>query len=149
MVEGILFLVDVGRLSGTAAAGVFIDVGVLVYDIFGHELLLIGFLDALFPFELVLIAVFAVGYDGACLAILGQHLHDGILDVLNLKNVGSGEILFLAQREHLVSIFAGDFLVVALVANGVEVFQNGDLNLCQVERHYLAVALLYLDHGNF
>ena len=97
----------------------------------------------------MLVAVFAVGDDGACLAVLGQYLHDGVLDVLDLEDIGGGEILLLAQGKHLVSVFAGNLLVVALVTNGVEVFQNGDLNLCQVERHYLAVALLYLDHGSF
>ena len=149
MIKGILLLVDVGCLTGASATGILVDVGILVDDVLSHKLLLIGFLHTLFTLQLVLITILAVGDDGASLTILSKYFYNCILNVLNLENISSGEILFLAQRKHLVGIFASGLLVVTLMANGIEVFQNSNLNLSQVKRHYLAVTLLYLDHGSF
>ena len=147
MVERVLLLIHVGGLSRASTTWILVDVCVLVDHVFGHQLVLVGFLHALFALQLVLVAILAIGYHGACLAFLGKHLHYGVLDVFYLEDVCRRKIFLLAQCKHLVGVFAWYFIDVALVTYGLEVFQNGDLNLCQVERNYLAVALSNLDHG--
>lgn len=42
VVEGILFLVHVGSLTAASAARIFVDIRVLVDDVLGHELVLVG-----------------------------------------------------------------------------------------------------------
>ena len=84
VIEGVLLLIHVGSLAGAASTRVFVDVGVLVDYVLGHELVLVGLLDALLTLELVLVAVLAVGNHGTCLTGMCQHVHDHVLDMLYL-----------------------------------------------------------------
>lgn len=121
VVEGILFLVHVGSLTAASAARIFVDIRVLVDDVLGHELVLVGLLDPLLALQLVLIAVLAVGDDGAQLTLACKHLDNGVLDILDVKDVCIRQVFLLAELKHLVGILLCRSLNVALVADGLQV----------------------------
>lgn len=66
----------------------------------------------------MLIAVLAVGDDGAQLTLAREHLDNGVLDILDVEDACLGQELLLAELKHLVGILLCRSLNVALVADG-------------------------------
>ena len=117
--QGILFFVHVGSLTATSSARIFVDVGVLVYHVLGHELVFVCFFDAMFTLQLVLITILTVGNYCPYLALAGQHLYYGILNILDVKNLTLAKILLTTKSVNTVSIMCCNIIDVAFVMNSL------------------------------
>ena len=73
----------------------------------------------MFTLQLVLITILTVGNYCPYLALAGQHLYYGILNILDVKNLTLAKILLTTKSVNTVSIMCCNIIDVAFVMNSL------------------------------